>query len=107
MIFLYIEKEVATKRATGRVSCNNCGSIYNIYFDSFIEDGKCNKCGCTLTKREDDTIEKFSNRFDTYMEKTMPLISYYENKGLLTKISCNGTKEEIYNNIKSILRRHV
>ena len=37
----------------------------------------------------------------------MPLISYYENKGLLTKISCNGTKEEIYDNIKSILRRHV
>jgi len=107
VIFLDIEKEVATKRATGRVSCNNCGSIYNIYFDSFIEDGKCNKCGCTLTKREDDTIEKFSNRFDTYMEKTMPLISYYENKGLLTKISCNGTKEEIYDNIKSILRRHV
>ena len=86
VIFLDIEKEVATKRATGRVSCNNCGSIYNIYFDSFIEDGKCNKCGCALTKREDDTIEKFSNRFDTYMEKTMPLISYYENKGLLTKI---------------------
>lgn len=107
VIFLDIEKEVATKRATGRVSCNNCGSIYNIYFDSFIEDGKCNKCGCTLTKREDDTIEKFSNRFDTYMEKTMPLISYYENKGLLTKISCNGTKEEIYDNIKSVLRRHV
>lgn len=104
VIFLDVLKDVASKRAIGRVSCNNCGSIYNVYFDSFNEDGKCNNCGNNLTKREDDTLEKFIYRFDTYIENTKPIIDYYKNMNILYSIDSNRDKENIYKDIKSIIR---
>ncbi len=105
VIFLDIEKEVALKRATGRVSCKDCGKIYNIYFDTFINKDKCNECNGELLHREDDTIEKFNHRFDTYLENTKPLIEFYKNKGLLDVIKCADSKNEIYEKIKSVIKK--
>lgn len=102
VIYLEVDKETALKRATGRVTCSNCGSIYNIYFDNIV-DNKCNNCGSDLTKRNDDTEEKFNNRFDTYMSNTKPVIDYYENIGLLSTVSSIGDKLDIYNNIKRVI----
>ncbi len=102
VIYLEVDKEVALKRATGRVTCSNCGSIYNVYFDN-IKDNKCNNCGKELTKRMDDTEEKFNTRFDTYLNNTKPVIDYYINNGLLSTVSSMGDKLEIFNNIKTII----
>jgi adenylate kinase len=102
VIYLEVDKETAKKRATGRITCNNCGSIYNIYFDNIV-DNKCNNCGQVLTKRNDDTEEKFNNRFDTYMSNTKPVIDYYKDLNILYTVSSIGDKLEIYNNIKSVI----
>lgn len=102
VIYLEVDKETALKRATGRITCNNCGSIYNIYFDNIV-DNKCNNCGQTLTKRNDDTEEKFNNRFDTYMSSTKPVIDYYKDLNILYTVSSIGDKLEIFNNIKSVI----
>lgn len=102
VIYLEVDKEVALKRATGRVTCQNCGSIYNIYLDNIV-DNKCSNCNASLTKREDDTEEKFSVRFDTYLTNTKPLIDYYDKAGVLYKVSSMGDKLDIFNNIKSII----
>ena len=59
------------KRATGRFTCPKCGNIYNIYFDTFKDENKCNNCGEMLQHREDDTESKFEHRFNTYLEKTV------------------------------------
>ena len=102
VIYLEVDKETALKRATGRITCNNCGSIYNIYFDNIV-DNKCNNCGQVLTKRNDDTEEKFNNRFDTYMSSTKPVIDYYKDLNILYTVSSIGDKLEIFNNIKSVI----
>ena len=70
VIYFDIDKDTAMKRALGRVTCKDCGEIYNTYFDTFLKEDECSKCGGKLEKRMDDTEEKFSNRFDTYLEKT-------------------------------------
>jgi len=103
VIYLEVDKEIASKRATGRVTCPNCGNIYNIYFDD-IKDNKCNNCNVTLSKREDDTIEKFNNRFDTYMSSTKPVIDYYRDLNILYTVSSIGDKKDIFKNIESIIR---
>ena len=102
VIYLEVDKEVALKRATGRVTCPNCGSIYNIYFDN-IKDNKCNNCGNELSKRMDDTEDKFNTRFDTYLSNTKPVIDYYQNSGLLNTVSSMGDKLDIFNNIKRVI----
>lgn len=104
VIYLDVEKEVAMKRATGRVTCSECNTIYNIYFDE-IKDNKCNTCKVELSKREDDTEEKFNHRFDTYLLRTKPVVDYYNEKGILHIIKNIGTKYDIYENIKSVINK--
>lgn len=53
----------------------------------------------------DDTEEKFSNRFDTYLEKTKPLIDYYTNLNLLETVNCSDSKDNIFNKIKFIIEK--
>lgn len=103
VIYLDIEKEVAMQRVLGRLTCSNCGEIYNTYRDTFKVEGKCNKCDSDLTKREDDNEETFTKRFDTYLEKTQPLIEYYNNKGLLHNVKCQPNKEETFELIRKVL----
>lgn len=104
VIYLDVEKEVAMKRAIGRVTCPICNNIYNTYFDE-IDDNKCNTCKVELSKREDDTEEKFNHRFDTYLLRTKPVIDYYNEKGNLHIIKNVGTKYDIYENIKSVINK--
>lgn len=105
VIYLDVEKEEAMKRATGRITCPKCNSIYNIYFDSFNEENKCNECGSELLKREDDTEEKFNHRFETYMNNTKPVIDYYNSLGILNVVKSIGTKNEVYDRVKSIIEK--
>lgn len=105
VIYFDIDKDTAMKRALGRVTCKDCGEIYNTYFDTFLKEDKCSKCGGKLEKRMDDTEEKFSNRFDTYLEKTKPLIDYYTNLNLLETVNCSDSKDNIFNKIKFIIEK--
>lgn len=103
VIYLDIEKEVAMKRTLGRLTCSSCGEIYNTYRDTFKVENQCNKCSSSLTKREDDNEETFNKRFDTYIEKTQPLIDYYKNRNLLRNVKCQTNKEETFVLIEAVL----
>lgn len=107
VISLIIDKELAMKRAVGRVTCTGCNSIYNIYDEESVglkETMKCPSCGETLMHRDDDTEEKFNVRFDTYMEKTKPLVDYYKNMNLLHEVACAEEREDTYSRIKEVLK---
>ncbi|MDD3048906.1 MAG: adenylate kinase [Bacilli bacterium] len=103
VIYLDIDKEVAMKRALGRITCPSCGAIFNIYTDTFNEENHCNKCGTELEKRQDDTEEKFINRFDNYIEKTKPLVEYYQAKGLLHNVKCCPNREDTFVQIEEVI----
>lgn len=107
VISLIIDKTVAMQRAVGRVTCTGCNSIFNIYDEESVglkETMKCPKCGADLMHRDDDTEEKFNVRFDTYMEKTKPLVDYYKNMNLLHEVACAEEREDTYNRIKEVLK---
>ena len=106
VIELDIDPELASKRISGRRSCPKCGATYNIYFDGMKPSAEnvCDKCGSTLTKRDDDNEETYKTRYNTYLEKTKPLIDYYRNSGVLYVVDANGTPEETFKNIEDIVR---
>jgi len=85
VILLDIPKELACQRIVGRLSCSNCGKVYNIYVEELtpITDSICDICHVPLTKRKDDTAEVFENRYNVYLSETLPLIDYYKQKGVL------------------------
>lgn len=104
VIYLDIEKDIAMKRSIGRRTCPKCNKIYNIYFDE-INDNKCYNCNVELSKREDDTEEKFNHRFDTYLNSTLSVINYYKEQNKLVEIKNIGTKYDINNKIKSVINK--
>lgn len=106
VIFLEVDKSLARKRILGRLSCSKCGHVYN----EVIEESKpkkigiCDYCGGILEKRHDDNVETFDNRYDTYLEKTSPLIHYYQNKNVLYKVASGNNKYDTFHEIRDILK---
>ena len=103
VIYLDISREEAMKRTLGRVSCPSCGAVYNEYGDIFKAMGFCNKCSTKLEKRTDDNEETFNHRFDTYLEKTKPVIDYYKLKGILYIVDSGVNKDYTFSQIQKII----
>jgi adenylate kinase len=53
--------------------------------------------------RADDNEDVIRNRLEVYRDKTAPLISYYQNKGLLVSVPAQGSVEEITERISRVL----
>ena len=49
----------------------------------------------TVEKRTDDTPEVIANRLDVYEEQTRPLISYYDERGLVRRVNGVGQVADI------------
>ena len=73
------------ERLSGRLECKACGSSYHKQHKKPAVDGVCDNCGGPLTTREDDKPEIIKSRLETYYAQTEPLMSFYEQRGLLKK----------------------
>jgi adenylate kinase len=89
VINLVVPDWVLIKRLSLRVTCDNCGEIYNLGYLKPKKEGICDKCGGKLIQRFDETPEVIKMRLREYEEKTKPLIDYYKNKGILLNVSNN------------------
>lgn len=89
------------KRICGRRVCRECGAVYQ----ESILDGSmtCPKCQGMLYVREDDNEETIRKRLSEYKKKTMPLIDFYAERGILHNIPDNGTIDDITQNILAVL----
>lgn len=87
------------KRLTGRRTCRLCGQMYNVYFNSPKENGKCDKCGGELFQRDDDREETIKKRLEVYNSQTAPLIEYYGKKNILKTVSGAGSIDDIFNKV--------
>lgn len=103
VILLEVNEEGLIKRLTGRRSCPKCGKIYNIYYTPPKKDNICDDDGETLITRSDDTVETVKKRLDVYKNETMPLISYYEKKGILKRVDGDRSVEEVFKQIMEVI----
>ena len=102
VLSLTVDKESIIKRISGRQICTNCGLIFNKYFlPSTKNNHDCDPK--FLTTRFDDTEKTIINRFDTYLDKTLPILNFYKKQNLLHEI--NGMKkiDQIYEEIQAII----
>ncbi|KAF9140273.1 hypothetical protein BGX30_006762 [Mortierella sp. GBA39] len=86
VINLKVDRDKLMARLTGRRICKNCGATYHVIFNPPKQEGVCDKCGGELYQRSDDNEESVGTRLDEYINKTAPLLTFYENKGLLRQI---------------------
>lgn len=107
VFLLEVDRDILLERITGRRICKNCGSIYNVNIKSSKpeKDSICDKCNGELYQRSDDNEESFTNRYNEYINKTEPLIDYYDNKKCLYRINALDSKENILKQIESVLEK--
>ena len=102
VIFLNVSREIIKKRIMGRIVCVKCNVILNEFFNKAeIDSHKCGKK--YLKKRDDDNHQTVITRYNTYMEKTKPLIDFYLSKESFYEIDASLKIEVIKAKIDKIL----
>lgn len=102
-INISVPDDILIQRMSGRVSCENCKTVYNTRFNPSQKEGICDKCGGKLIHRDDDKEETVKNRLTVYMDQTKPLIQYYSEHGILHDVNGNRDTREVFDEIKAIL----
>lgn len=103
-VLIDVPEDELLKRLTSRWTCRKCAATPS-FPDGKPDDAVCPVCGSQdLYQRDDDKRETILKRFAVYKENTYPLIDYYEKNGLLSRISGDGSVEDISGRIKTILK---
>jgi len=103
IIFLNVSREIIEKRIIGRMTCEKCDMTLNEFFNKKEID--LHPCGKNyLKKRKDDNHEIVISRYDTYMEKTKPVLDFYSKKDNFNEIDGSLEIEAITAIIDKILR---
>ena len=99
---LKVDKELIVKRILGRQICTKCGLIFNEYFKPSTKNEHV--CGTKfLIKRSDDNKKTILHRFETYLDKTLPILDYYKKLRLLHEINGKGEIDQISKEIIGII----
>ena len=103
VIYLNVPEDIACSRATGRLLCPKCNSVFHKTENKPKVEGICDNCGETLVSRSDDTEETFRVRYNTYVENARPILEYYEKKNLL-KIVDKINIDEVTSEIEKVIK---
>jgi len=95
VVNMAVSVEEIVRRLSGRLTCQNCGRMFNLMLDPPRTLGRCDCCGGPLFQRVDDRIDTVHERLEVYRQSTQPLIEYYAARGLLITIDGTGTIEAI------------
>lgn len=89
-------------RLTGRRVCRNCGESFHVNF--LNGQTECSRCQGELYQRADDNEQSVGIRLQEYQNQTLPLIEYYENKGVLKTVDGTQTPDEVFEEISKLLK---
>lgn len=102
-IMLEVSDDEVVRRLSGRRTCVKEGHIFHVDFDPPKEEGVCDLCGAKLVIRDDDKPDVVRHRLEQYHTKTEPLISYYEDKGILRRVDGQLAPDEVADRIRALL----
>jgi adenylate kinase len=102
-INLDVPIDLVTERLSSRRVCQECG---NIYKDTDVEaiSGTCSNCGGDVIQRNDDQPEAIRARLELYERDTAPLLSFYEQRGLLVRVNGDQSPDEVTDAITRVVR---
>lgn len=86
VVLLDIDDETVVRRLSRRRVCRSCGAIYNLAFKPSAKGDRCELCDGELYQRDDDHESVIRNRLSVYHQQTKPLVSFYEEKGVLRRL---------------------
>lgn len=103
-ILIDVPEDEVVRRLGGRRTCEeNPSHIYHVDFDPPKKEGVCDIDGAKLIVRDDDKPDVIKNRLSQFREKTEPLISYYEDRGILNQVNGAQSPDQVEESIHGIL----
>jgi adenylate kinase len=84
---------VIIERLSSRRICSQCGATHNLNYNPPKIADRCDECGGKLIQRDDDKEETIKERLNVYKKETLPLVDYYYEKKILTKINADRDVE--------------
>ena len=104
VIELEVDEDALVDRITGRFTCGNCGAGYHDRYNLPQVEGVCDRCGSTEFKRRpDDTEETVRTRMQEYRAKTAPILPYYEERGIVSRVDGMASIDEVADKIDALL----
>jgi len=103
VVNMEVDEEELVKRLTGRRVCRNCGTIYHIRFNPPKVRTICDHCGGELYQRNDDSIDTAKERIQVYKKQTMPMVEYFQRKGIIMSFDGGRDIDDVFSDIKVFL----
>lgn len=98
-----VPDDVLVKRISGRRMSVKTGRVYHVESDPPKHEGRCDVDGSRLIQRDDDKPEVVERRLAVYHEQTEPLVSYYDERGLLRRIDGTRSPVEVHDHVRAVL----
>lgn len=104
VIKILVADEVIIQRVTGRFMCMICGAVYHEEFRKTHVEGICDICGGEqFTRRKDDNQEVITSRLHVYHLQTVPLLAYYQGKGILESIDGSSPVDIVTQQLRKVV----
>lgn len=103
VVVLAAPRDVLLRRLVGRQTCRNCGATFNIFYAPSLVEAECDRCGGELYTRSDDTWATARHRLDVYLEQTLPIVAFFEERGLVHQVDGLGEVDEVNRGITAAL----
>ena len=106
VIELAINEEALVDRVEGRFTCSQCGEGYHDRYKLPKVENVCDVCGANAFKRRpDDNAETVRTRLAEYRAKTAPILPFYEERGMVTRVDGMAPMDAVKASIASILNK--
>lgn len=103
-INIVVDERVLIERITGRLTCPDCHTIYNIYSNPPKNDRLCDLDGTPLIQRADDNVDAFQERMRGFKQKTTAVIEYYREHGnRFAEVDGDRPVDEVTHSIREVL----
>jgi len=97
VVSIEVPEEEIVERLSSRRVCVTCGAVFNMKTNpAAIEKHKCPKGEARVILRDDDRPETIQQRLEVYRAKTLPLVTYYRDKGFFREVSGIGTEDQVF-----------
>lgn len=102
---LLVPDDLIVKRVAGRLCCVECGSVFHSENNPPRTEGVCDRCGSRLIVRPDDTETAVRARLESFHRQTVPVVSFYQAKKMLTQVDGNAPVDEVFERIERSLEK--
>lgn len=92
VFLLDVPEALLLERVLNRATCPECGHTMATAGSS--EKLVCPSCSAFMERRVDDSREVFAKRMEAYKEQVDPLVSFYQDRGILVRIEAGASSVE-------------